>query len=100
MFARDVKQIMAVGAGTGAAAAHLDAETIVQQSHGEVVMQPIDVKGNNSKPIAMSFGKNMQAGNRGEPVPDPFEELVLASEDIFHTHRLLQTNAESSAHGL
>jgi hypothetical protein len=63
MRAGDVQEVMAVGAGAGAAAAALDAEAVVEQPDGEVVVQAVDVEGDDAEAVAVLVGEEVQAGD-------------------------------------
>ena len=64
----DAQQPVAVGAGAGAAGPVLDAEEVVEQRRDEVVVQPLDVEGEDGQARGVERAVDPDARVAGQPL--------------------------------
>ena len=86
--------------GTRATASDLNAVAIVEEFHAQVVMEVVDVKGDDAQALPLPVGKQVQIGNGVEAGPHAVEDLFFTGQHLIDTHLFFQLTAQGYPHGL
>ena len=85
-----MQQVMTVSACAGTSSPHLDPETVAQDFHYQVIMDIIEIKRNDSKPVTRVIGKDMETVDGLQFPEGNCEKFLFPLADHGNTHLVFE----------
>lgn len=80
--------------------ADLDAVEVIEQPHDQVIMDALDIKGDDSQPVTDIVGQDFQPGNGIQSGECPLQQFFLPAAYPGGSHLFLEGNAKGCFDGL